>query len=121
MNTPQQIAKEFRWQQQPSIAAAKFRVEVLGPSARPKVLGFIHHKSPFVHRLHSPARFFDLDAAVELQGKVVSFVGDRTAFSQPHPVSLPDRDAWEWKTSAIVNDAVAAVTFFATPEKEKEL
>jgi hypothetical protein len=42
-------------------------------------------------------------------------------FSKPHPVALPERNAWEWKTAAIVNDAVAATMFFAAPGWEKEL
>jgi hypothetical protein len=119
-NTPQQLVKEFRWQQQASGDTTKFRDEVLGPSARPKVFGFTHNKSPFIHVIHSPARFFDLDAAAELQGKVIAFVGDRTTFGQPHPVALPERNAWEWKTAAMVNDPVRATTFFSVPGREKE-
>jgi hypothetical protein len=120
-STPQQLAKEFRWQKLAAGDTAKFREEVLGPSAKPKVFGFLHSKSPFVHTLHSPARFFDLEAATELQGKVVAFVGDRTAVSQPHPVALPERNAWDWKTAAIVTDPILATTFFSMPGREKEL
>lgn len=120
-STPQQTANEFRWQQAKSNEATKFRDEALIPSPRPRIFGFLQHKSPYVHTLHSPAKFFDLDTATELQGKIIAFVGDRTAVSQPHPVALPDRNAWEWKTAPIVNDAVAAASFFDTPGNDKEL
>jgi hypothetical protein len=72
-----------------------------------KALNFwlTQNKSPFIHTLHSPAKFFDLDAPTELQGKVIGFIEDRTAVSHPHPVALPERSIWEWKTAAMVDNA----------------
>jgi hypothetical protein len=120
-SSPRQLACEFCWQHTARTDTNKFKEEALAPSTRPRVFGFLQTKSPFVHTLHSPAKFFELEAAVELQGKVIAFVCDRSARNQPHPMALPDRNAWEWKTAPIVTDAVAAAAFFAAPEHEKEV
>ena len=57
---------------------------------------------------------------MELQGKLIAFIGDWSTTNHPHPISLPEHNAWEWKTAHIVKDAVA-VTFFAAPKNTKEV
>lgn len=52
---------------------------------------------------------------------MIAFIEDQTVMSLPHPVALPENNAWEWKTAAIVDNAVAAAIFFNSSEREREL
>ena len=51
-------------------------------------------------------------AALEMKGKAIGFVGDRTPYSQPLPVLLPPKYSWEWATVKCVMDAVAMKTHY---------
>jgi hypothetical protein len=119
--SPYQHANGFRWQHTACTDVNKFKDEAMTPSSRPQVFGFLQNKPPFVHILHSPAKFFELEAAVEHQGKVIAFIGDQLTTNHQHPLALLERNAWDWKTAPIVMDAMAAAAFSAAPASEKDL
>jgi hypothetical protein len=62
-----------------------------------------------------------MEVAPELRGKVLAFVGDNTTFSAPHPVILPEHNAWEQKRTAMCNNAIAAALFYADMTKSRKL
>ena len=47
--------------------------------------------------LHLIAKFFDIKAGVDLNNKVIGFVGERMQFRVPYPVILPMDNAWKWR------------------------
>ena len=53
--------------------------------------------SPYVSLLHSAATYFAAGgAAQEMNGKQIGFLGDRTDVTNPIPVQIQTKKAWEW-------------------------
>ena len=72
--------------------------------------------SSYIQIMHSAARFWDMAAALEMKGKAIGFVGDKTPYSQPLPVILPTKNSWEWASVKYVVDAVAMKTYYGDPD-----
>lgn len=48
--------------------------------------------SPFLWFVHSATIYFDIGVAQECRKKVITFIGDKTEFSQPVLVILPPQN-----------------------------
>ena len=57
-----------------------------------------------------------MTAALEMKGKAIGFVGDRTPYSHPLPVILPPKNSWEWASVKCVMDAVAMKAYYSDPD-----
>ena len=66
-----------------------------GPTSRLRIFACVQANSPVLQLVHTLGTFFDMDAALDLRGKVVALVGEKTPYGSPHLVLLPERNAWE--------------------------
>ena len=67
----------------------------------------------FVRMGHSMAKFASTTQSdQELDGKVITFVGDRHARQQPLAVLLPQK-AWTWATHKVYSKTKEMATFYA--------
>ena len=93
--TTAEINKEFEWQQGAGATASavkKFKEDVSSSPPYLLVFAFMMEGSPFLHILHSVAKFGD-----SINNKICGFVGDRTNDNKPYPVQLQPDNAWTWK------------------------
>jgi hypothetical protein len=110
------ITTELNWQNQVSSNKEKqkgFQEKVLqSPGFQPFLL--MTKGSHFMRIGHSIAKFASkTQSNQELDGKVITFVGDRRARQQePLAVILPQK-AWTWATHKVYSKAKEMVTFYA--------
>ena len=76
------------WQRNAEQTVAAFKEEAAAPTSKPRVFTFVQANSLILQFVHTLGKFFDMDAAPELQRKVMAFVGDKTPFGSPHPILL---------------------------------
>ena len=71
-----------------------------------RAFAFMKGKSRYIYLGRSVGVFFDLgNTVVDLQGKLVMFVGDRTPTRDPTPVIFATKKkAWEWVTKVVAID-----------------
>lgn len=89
------MCHEFGWQRGAEQNAAAYKKEALVPSSRLRIFAFVQANSPVLQFVHTLGKFFDIDTAPQLRGKVIAFVGDKRQYSARHPVVLPEQNTWE--------------------------
>jgi hypothetical protein len=73
-----------------------------------RAFAFMKGKSPVVHMAHSVGQFFGMAGlAAEVQGKYISFIGDRGNGRYPVPFILPPQNTWAWAKVKYLNDSAA--------------
>jgi len=79
-----------------------------------KAYMFVKQGSCFATVMHSPMKFPAISAATgHLQGRIIGFVGDRTATREPTPILLPQRKTWEWVKETVNTDGPALLKYYA--------
>lgn len=113
--SPAQTGKELTWQQRAgptSTVSDRFRDEVLAGGPQLHILVYMTEESPFLQVMHSIARFFDIEAGVDVNNKTFGFVGDRTQYREPYPVILPVQNAWRWGEVTVCLERDKAKSFY---------
>ncbi len=73
---------------------------------------FVKQGSGFITVMHSPLKFAAISAATQhLQGRIIGFVGDRTATREPTPILLPQL-AWQWVKELVFTDGNALIKHY---------
>jgi hypothetical protein len=79
-----------------------------------KAYMFVKQGSCFATVMHSPMKFAAISTATgHLQGRIIGFVGDRTATREPTPILLPQRKTWEWVKETVNTDGPALMKHYA--------
>jgi hypothetical protein len=93
------IKRELEWQGRVEGNATKcnaFRDQALNQQVFCAFI-FMKGKSPVVHMAHLMGTFFGISGlAMDVQGKQISFVGDRGNGQYSIPFLLPERNSWAW-------------------------
>jgi hypothetical protein len=102
---------EFKWQwNKGSANANKFKDEAVTPGRDIKVFGFVQADAPIIQTVHGLGKFFDSEAPIEVNGKPIAFIGDRTSFGEPRLVISPTQATWTWKAVTVSEDEAAWAT-----------
>ena len=99
VGTPTTIPQELNWQQLVEGEPTKINQwkDIMGSIQDFKAYLFVKPGSCFVTVVHSPMKFAAISAAtLHLQGRVIGFVGDRTATRKPSPIFFPTIQTWQW-------------------------
>ena len=71
---------------------------------------FVKPGSCFITVVHLPMKFAAISAAtMHCQGRVIGFVGDRTATRKPSPILFPTIKTWQWVKETVCADALALI------------
>jgi hypothetical protein len=81
-----------------------------------RAFAFMKGKSPVVHMAHSIGQFFSMSGlALDVQGKVIGFIGDRGNGRYPFPFLLPPQNTWTWAKTKYLDDLGAFEDHFNDP------
>jgi hypothetical protein len=81
-----------------------------------RTFAFMKGKSPVVHMAHSIGQFFGMSGlALDVQGKVIGFIGDRGNGRYPFPFLLPPQNTWTWAKTKYLNNLGAFEDHFNDP------
>eukprot|EP00956_Cyclotella_meneghiniana_P035464 scaffold115205_cov57-Cyclotella_meneghiniana.AAC.3 len=72
---------------------------------------YMQEKAADVKVVWGLGKYFNGDVAMELKGKVLGRMGDRTEMGEPMVVKLPEQAAWNWKKGVANSDIVQWKTF----------
>ena len=118
LGTPAMIIQELTWQRSVGGDPTKINQwkEVMGSLQEFKAYMFIKQGSCFATVMHSQMKFAAISAATgHLQGRIIGFVGDRTAIKEPTPILLPQpqRKTWEWVKEKVNMDGPSLLKYYA--------
>jgi hypothetical protein len=110
------MTQDLMWQQAVRGDTGKINQwkDVMGSLQEFKAYLFIKQGTCFATALHSPMKFAVINASTaHLQGRVIGFVGDRTATREPTPILLlPTNKTWQWVKEAVFTDGIALIKYF---------
>jgi hypothetical protein len=112
LGTVASITQDLDWQQ--SVVGDTGKIsqwkDVMGGLQHFKAYMFIKQGSCFATVVHSPMKFPAINSATaHLQGRVIGFVGDRTATREPTPILLPTNKTWQWVKETVFTDSTALI------------
>jgi hypothetical protein len=115
LGNPTTITQELTWQR--SVGGDPTKItqwkEVMGSLQEFQAYLFIKQGSCFATVMHSPMKFAAIGTATgHLQGRIIGFVGDRTATREPTPILLPQRKTWEWVKETVNTDGPALIRHY---------
>ena len=114
-STVASMAQDLMWQRAVEGDAGKITQwkEVMGSLQEFKAYLFIKQGTCFATVLHSPMKFAAINpSTAHLQGRVIGFVGDRTATREPTPILLPTNKTWQWVKESVFTDGTALIKHF---------
>ena len=115
LGTQTSIKQDLDWQRAVGGDAGKITQwkEVMGNIQDFKAYLFIKQGSCFATVLHSPMKFAAINpATAHVQGRVIGFVGDRTATREPTTILLPANKTWQWVKETVFADSTALMKYF---------
>eukprot|EP00956_Cyclotella_meneghiniana_P032600 scaffold90267_cov35-Cyclotella_meneghiniana.AAC.1 len=85
-----------------------------------KAHAYVQDKTTDIKVVFGLEKYYNGDVAVELKGKVLGRMGDRTEMGEPMVVKLPEQTAWSWKNNCVANnDLIQWGTFAEASEGNK--
>eukprot|EP00956_Cyclotella_meneghiniana_P008675 scaffold11849_cov48-Cyclotella_meneghiniana.AAC.5 len=85
-----------------------------------KAHAYVQEKTADIKVVFGLEKYYNGDVAVELKGKVLGRMGDRTEMGEPMVVKLPEQTAWGWKNNCVANnDLIQWGTFAEASEGNK--
>lgn len=115
VGTPTTIPQELNWQRRVEGDPARINQwkDTMGSIQDFKAYLFVKPGSCFVTVVHSPMKFAAISAAtMHLQGRVIGFVGDRTATREPSPILFPTIKTWQWVKETVCADGPALIKYY---------
>jgi hypothetical protein len=115
LGTKMTITQDLAWQQSVKGDPTKINQwkEVMGSIQDFKAYLFIRQESGFATVMHSPLKFAAISVATQhLQGRIIGFVGDRTATREPTPILLPQLKTWQWVKESVFTDGPALIKHY---------
>ena len=115
LGTPTTIPQELNWQRSVEGDPTKINhwKDVMGNLQEFKAYIFVRQGSCYATVMHSPMKFAAISpATAHLQGRIIGFVGDRTATREPTPILLPQLKTWQWVKETVFTDGPALIKHF---------
>ena len=115
VGTPATIPHELNWQRLVDGEPAKINQwkDIMGSIQDFKAYLFVKPGSCFATVVHSPMKFAAISSATShLQGRVIGFVGDRTATREPSPILFPTIKTWQWVKETVHTDGPALIKHY---------
>ena len=115
LGTTASMTQDLAWQRAMGGDTGKINQwkEIMGSLQEFKAYLFIKQGTCFVTVLHSPMKFAAINSSTaHLQGRVIGFVGDRTATREPTPILLPSNKTWQWVKETVSTDERALMKHF---------
>ena len=115
VGTPATIPQELNWQRLVDGDNAKINQwrDIMGSIQDFKAYLFVKPGSCFATVVHSPMKFAAISPSTShLQGRVIGFVGDRTATREPSPILFPTIKTWQWVKEKVHTDGPALIKYY---------
>lgn len=105
--TPEKMGEEYAKQKRSGEAGKnEYKEEALAYQQKFQAYAYMQDKTADIKILYGLGKYYNGDVAVELKGKVLGRMGDRTEMGEPLVVRLPEQTAWSWKVCVANSDAV---------------
>jgi hypothetical protein len=92
---------------------------VLAGGPQLHIFVYMMEESPFIQVMHSIARFFDIEAGVDVNNKTFGFVSDHTQYREPYPVILPVQNVRRWGEVTVCLETEKATSFYEAATNTK--
>ncbi len=115
IGTEASILRDLAWQREVDSNATKIGQfkEVVGGLQDFRTYAFIKPGSAFVRVVHSIMKYVAISELTQhLQGRLIGFVGDRTATKEPTAIILPQQKTWKWEVKTASDDGAALQLYY---------
>ena len=118
--TPEKLGEEYARQYKLGEAGKNdYKDEIIHQRSF-KAHAYVQEKTADIKVVFGLEKYYNGDVAVELKGKVLGRMGDRTEMGEPMVVKLPEQTAWSWKNNCVANnDLIQWGTFAEASEGNK--
>eukprot|EP00956_Cyclotella_meneghiniana_P042335 scaffold248422_cov56-Cyclotella_meneghiniana.AAC.7 len=111
--TPEQLGEEYARQNKAGEAGKNdYKDEIIHQMSF-KAHAYVQDKTTDIKVVFGVEKYYNRDVAVELKGKVLGRMGDRTEMGEPMVVKLPEQTVWSWKSNCVANNDVIQWGTFA--------
>lgn len=118
----ERLKKEFTWQR--DYGGDKWdaiKEDTLSPQRGIRAFGVVVKTSTVIKVMYGIGKYIDAEGPMELTGKVIGFLGERTKHGAPVPFVLPRDNAWKWNEKVkLKRDPVAWATWHGNAGNKQE-
>ena len=119
------VLQEFTWQKDIENDTAKgeaFKSDVLQVTPRLRVFALMQENSAHIQLVFGVTTYNDVMGPAAFKGKVLGFVGDRSADSSPEVIMLSQPDnTWKWKKCKVVFEETAFANHYSVEANRDNL